>query len=108
MGLRGQLETRDMGVDADGDPVRYQWDAYGCAQKEWTALPSIWVVPQKFSFCPFEEGQKLFYYVGNMAFLWRYWRNDIKACIVKVSPQGEKGCEGDFFMKETWRENLTK
>lgn len=24
-------------------------------KKEWMALPSIWVVPQKFSFCPLED-----------------------------------------------------
>jgi len=61
MGLRGRLET-DQGVDADGNPVRYQWGAYDGMQKEWMTLSSIWVVPQKFfkSFCPFPGTEAFF------------------------------------------------
>lgn len=33
MGLRGRLETF-MGVDADGNPVRYQWGAYDGMRNE--------------------------------------------------------------------------
>jgi len=44
-------------VGAHGNPVRYQWGAYGRMQNEWTIQSSIWVVSQKLqSFCPIVMG----------------------------------------------------
>lgn len=36
-----------MGVDANGDPDRYQRGVYDGIQIEWMSLTSIWVVSQK-------------------------------------------------------------
>lgn len=74
MDLRGRLETEvntcriipyvlnHSEVDADGNPVRYQEDAYVSMYTSGHIFyMSIWVVPQKLNFCPLAIRTKVFF-----------------------------------------------
>jgi len=65
MGLRGRLETffylLTKGVDADGNPVRYQWGAYDGAQDEWVInFTKLGGTAEAMAFVPFDRGRGFF------------------------------------------------